>query len=234
MVCAVHTNPLSFLNDTGSKYSRSLYREGGRGLGANGLNETDVAAGSLAPAGAGVGTGAGLLLVGLLAAGLLILLISRLLLLVRFGWVTLIGWGAGDPWSGRSLVVRGALQVADAGLEFIHDAKVVGVADYLRFGLVATAQDAGGLEVAGAKLAETNAGEVHGEGDREEGHGGSHRETRLQHGLAEGTEPGGDAGAEGKDVGGGVGKAAPAKAGEGTRVGRPRSVFGVTGAGVRR
>ena len=99
-----------------------------------------------------------------------------------------------------------SLQVADAGLEFVDDAKVVGVADDLRFGLVGAAHDAGGLEVAGAKVAEANAGEIQGKGDGEEGHGGGHREARLQHGLAEGAEAVGEAGAEGKDVGGGEGR----------------------------
>ena len=35
-----------------------------------------------------------------------------------------------------AIVVRGALQVADAGFEFVDDAEVVGVADDLGFGLV--------------------------------------------------------------------------------------------------
>ena len=71
---------------------------------------------------------------------------------------------------------------------------------------VGAAHEAGGLEVAGAKLTETNAGEVQSKGDGEEGHGGGHREARLQHGLAERTEAVGDAGAEGKDFDGGEGR----------------------------
>ena len=78
-----------------------------------------------------------------------------------------------------TIFVGGALQVADARLEFVDDAQIVGVADDLRLGLIGAAHEAGGFEVAGAEFAETNAGEIEGEGDGEEGHGCGHRETRL-------------------------------------------------------
>ena len=62
-----------------------------------------------------------------------------------------------------------------------------------------------GLKSLARSCAEANAGEVQGKGDGEEGHGSGHREARLQHGLAERAEGVGDAGAEGKNVGGGEG-----------------------------
>ena len=90
----------------------------------------------------------------------------------------------------------------DAGFEFVNDAKVIGVLDDPHFSLGGAAHDVGGLEITGAKSAEANAGEIHGEGDGKEGHGSRHGETRLQHGLANGAEGVGEAGAEGDDVGG--------------------------------
>ena len=109
-----------------------------------------------------------------------------------------------DPFDPSSSVAR--CRSADAGFEFVDDAKVVGVPDGARVGRVGTAHEAGGLEVGGAKLAETNAGEVQSKGDGEEGHGGSHRKPGLQHGLTDRTEAVGDAGSEGKDFDGGEGR----------------------------
>ena len=164
--------------------------EGGYRL-RNRFNQLN-AAGGLAAAGTGVGLG--LLLVLLLSAWLLILIAG----LLSGSGIVLGGRGAAG-----SIIVRGALQVADAGLKFVDDAKIVKVTHYACFGLGGTAHDAGRLEVAGAKVAETNAGEVEGQSDGEEGHSSGHRKARLQHGLAERAEATGDAGAEGDDLGGG-------------------------------
>ena len=89
----------------------------------------------------------------------------------------------------------------DAGLELIYDAEIVVVADHVGVGLVEAALETGGAEVAGAQLAEPDAGEVHGERDGEEGHCGGHGEPGLQQSVADGTQiEGGEAGAEGDDV----------------------------------
>ena len=61
-----------------------------------------------------------------------------------------------------------------------------------------------GLKVAGAQIADANTGEVQGQRDGKEGHGGGHRQPRLQQRLADGaqTEAGGETAAEGQDVAG--------------------------------
>ena len=118
MVCAVHTNPPSCLN-AGSKDNKSLCGEGGKGLIADRLDQPNITAGGLAAAGARVGLG--LFLVWFLGAGVLIV---RLLAAGWFGsGVVLKGRVVGR--SVRAIVVRGALQVTDAGFEFVDYAKIV-------------------------------------------------------------------------------------------------------------
>ena len=56
----------------------------------------------------------------------------------------------------------------DAGFEFVDDAKVIGILDDPHFSLGGAAHNAGGFEIAGAKGAEPNAGEIHRKGDGEE------------------------------------------------------------------
>ena len=188
------------LKNNGSKDNKSLRGERGSRHWLNRACHPDVAAGGLAVTGAWIGFG--LFLIWLTGA---LVLIVRLLRAAGslIGGGVLRGLGSGGP-----VFVGGALQVADAGLEFVDDAEVVGVADDFGLGLVGTAHDAGGLKVAGAELTEANAGEIESEGDREEGHGCGHGETRLQHVLAERTEAVGDASAEGKNLGGGEGRLA--------------------------
>jgi hypothetical protein len=78
----------------GSKDNKTLSGEGGRGLGANRLDQLDAAAGDFAAAGAGVGLG--LFLVWLLGAGVPIV-----------GLLAAIGFLSGGLvlWSGSSGVV---------------------------------------------------------------------------------------------------------------------------------
>jgi len=184
------------LEYTGINDNKILRFEGGRGLGANRLDQLDTAGGGLATAGTGVGLG--LFLVLLLAAGLLI----RVLILIG-GLLTRSGGVLGGLGGAGSVVVGRVLQVADARFEFVDDAKVIGVLDHSRLSLEVAALDVGGFEVAGAKIGEANAGEIQSEGNREEGHGSGHCKPRLQHGLAERAEALGDAGADGNDFGGG-------------------------------
>ncbi len=112
-------------------------------------------------------------------------------------------WASGG---GCGLNVARALEVADVGLEFVDDAEIFVVTDDVRVGLVEAATEAGGTEIAGVQIAEMDPGEVERKGDREERHGGRHREAGLQDRIQGWAEGGGNAAAKGQNLAGIGGK----------------------------